>query len=126
MVLVMTEVADLEVQEQIKFVDASFTWPHPTDEGYFTTAVFVRTTENKKYLIYCPKATSSISIDETVRDSYTFWKEPKIPPIREVSLTQNLYKFNGVLFYIIELERDYRKEVKKADIEKLFDIKVVE
>ena len=49
MALVMIEVAALEVQERIKIVDAAFTWPHPTDKGYFISAVFVRTTEDKPY-----------------------------------------------------------------------------
>jgi hypothetical protein len=32
-------VAALEVQEQIKKVDAAFTWLHPTDKEYFTIKV---------------------------------------------------------------------------------------
>jgi hypothetical protein len=67
---VKIEVADLEVQERIKFVDASITWPHPNDKGYFISAVFVRTDNNESYLIYCPRATTAISIDEETFDAY--------------------------------------------------------
>lgn len=123
MVLVMTEVADLEVQERIKKVDAAFTWPHPVDKGYFVSAVFVRTTEDKPYLIYCPKATCAISIDEETYNSYLFW-DSKSLDYREIKLNQTLSKAGDILFYIIALGHN-KTEVKKEEIEKLFGIKVV-
>ena len=124
MELVKTEVAALEVQERIKKVDAAFTWPHPTDKGYFTTAVFVRTDEDKPYLIYCPRATTAISIDEESYNPYLLWCD-KPYTVREVKLNQTLTKEGDVLFYIIALGKSEPK-VKKADIEKMFGVKVVD
>ena len=124
MELVKTEVADLEVQERIKKIDAAFTWPHPTDKGYFTTAVFVRTDKDKPYLIYCPRATTAISIDEESYNPYLLWRGESYT-IREVRLNQSLAKEGDVLFYIIALGRSELK-VKKIDIEKMFGIKVVD
>ena len=124
MELVRTEVADLEVQERIKKVDAAFTWPHPTDKGYFTTAVFVRTDKDEPYLIYCPRATTAISIDEEEYNPYLLWRDES-NIIREVKLNQTLTKEGDVLFYIIALGRSEPK-VKKIDIEKMFGIKVVD
>ena len=123
MVLAMIEVADLEVQERIKKVDAAFTWPHPVDKGYFVSAVFVRTTEDKPYLIYCPKATCAISIDEETYNPYLLW-DSKPLDYREVKLNQTLSKAGEVLFYVISLGNNEIK-VKRTDIEKMFGIKVV-
>ena len=124
MELVKTEVADLEVQERIKKIDADFTWPHPTDKGYFTTAVFVRTDKDKPYLIYCPRATTAISIDEESYNPYLLWRDES-NTIREVKLNQTLTREGDVLFYIIALGKSEPK-VKKIDIEKMFGIKVVD
>ena len=125
MELVKIEVAALEVQERIKKVDAVFTWPHPTDKGYFTTAVFVRTDEDKPYLIYCPRAMTAISIDEESYNPYLLWSD-KPYTVREVKLNQFLTKEGDVLFYIIPLGKSEPKEIKKDTIEKLFGIKVVD
>ena len=124
MVSVMTEVADLEVQEKIKKVDAAFTWPHNVDKGSFVSAIFVRTTENKPYLIYCPKATAAISIDEHEYNPYLLWDNGKPWSIREIKLNQTLSKVGDILFYVIALGHN-ETEVKKEEIEKLFGIKVV-
>ena len=123
MELVKTEVADLEVQERIKKIDADFTWPHPTDKGYFTTAVFVRTDKDKPYLIYCPRATTAISIDEESYNPYLLWRDES-NTIREVKLNQTLTREGDVLFYIIALGKS-ESNVNKIDIEKMFGIKVV-
>lgn len=125
MELVRTEVAALEAQERIKKIDAAFTWPHPTDKGYFTTAVFVRTDEDKPYLIYCPRATTSISIDKENYDHYLLWRGESYT-IREVRLNQSLTKEGDILLYIIPLGSKSESKVKKADIEKMFGIKVVD
>ena len=125
MVLVKIEVADLEVQEKIKIVDAAFTWPHPIDKGYFTTAIFVRTDDDKAYLIYCPRATTSISIDEETYNPYLIWGD-KPYTIREVKLNQTLSEVGNVMFYVIALGQTEKKTIKKADIEKMFGVKVVE
>lgn len=125
MELVKTEVAALEAQERIKKVDAAFTWPHPTDKGYFTTAIFVRTDDDKAYLIYCPRATTSISIDEETYNPYLIWGDkPYI--VREVKLNQTLSEVGNVMFYVIALGQTEKKTIKKADVEKMFDVKVVE
>ena len=125
MELVKTEVAALEAQERIKKVDAAFTWPHPTDKGYFTTAIFVRTDDDKAYLIYCPRATTSISIDEETYNPYLIWGD-KPHTVREVKLNQTLSEVGNVMFYIIALGQSEKKTIKKADIEKMFDVKVVD
>ena len=121
----MTEVADLEAQERIKKVDAAFTWPHPIDKGYFTTAIFVRTDDDKAYLIYCPRATTSISIDEETYNPYLIWGD-KPYTVREVKLNQTLSEVGNVMFYVIALGQTEKKTIKKADIEKMFGVKVVE
>lgn len=120
----MTEVAALEVQEKIKIVDAAFTWPHPTDKGYFVSAIFVRTDKDKSYLIYCPRATAAISIDEEEYDPYLLWGQT-LPQIRQVKLNQTLSKVGDIMFYVIALG-EHETKVKKTDIEKLFSIKVVD
>lgn len=125
MELVKTEVAALEAQERIKKVDAAFTWPHPTDKGYFTTAIFVRTDDDKAYLIYCPRATTSISIDEEAYNPYLIWGD-KPYTIREVKLNQTLSEVGNVMFYVIALGQTEKKTIKKADVEKMFGVKVVE
>ena len=125
MELVKTEVAALEAQERIKKVDAAFTWPHPTDKGYFTTAIFVRTDDDKAYLIYCPRATTSISIDEETYNPYLIWGD-KPYTVREVKLNQTLSEVGNVMFYVIALGQSGKKTIKKADIEKMFGVKVVE
>ena len=120
----MIEVADLEVQEKIKTVDAAFTWPHPSDKGMFTSAVFVRTDDNKPYLIYCPKTSTAISIDEETYYPDLLWPSA-LHAHKELKLNQTLTKVGDILFYIIPLERSEPK-VKRSDIESLFDIKVVD
>ena len=124
----MIEVAALEVQERIKKVDAAFTWPHPTDKGYFVNATFVRTDDNTPYLIYCPKNTAAISIEEeTLTPFYLMTTGEEIGGYKEVTLTQQMQcPYKGVLFYIIKLSEQKPKEIKKDDIEKLFSIKVVD
>ena len=125
MELVKTEVVALEAQERIKKVDAAFTWPHPTDKGYFTTAIFVRTDDDKAYLIYCPRATTSISIDEETYNPYLIWGD-KPYTVREVKLNQTLSEVGNVMFYVIALGQTEKKTIKKADVEKMFGVKVVE
>ena len=124
MELVKTEVAALEAQERIKKVDAAFTWPHPTDKGYFTTAVFVRVEDEKPYLIYCPRAKTAITIDEETYNPYLLWGDGPPYMIREVKLNQTLSQAGDILFYVIALDRS-EKKVHKLDIEKMFGIKVV-
>lgn len=124
MELVKTEVAALEVQERIKKVDAAFTWPHPTDKGYFTTAVFVRVEDEKPYLIYCPRAKTAITIDEETYDPCLLWGNGSPYMIREVKLNQTLSQAGNILFYIIALDRS-EKKIHKLDIEKMFGVKVV-
>lgn len=124
MELVKIEVAALEVQERIKIVDAAFTWPHPSDKGYFVSAIFVRTDKDKPYLIYCPRATAAISIDEEEYSPYLLWGENS-SSIRQVKLNQTLSKAGNIMFYVISLG-NHEKEIKKTDIEKLFGVKVVD
>ena len=120
----MIEVADLEVQEQIKKIDAAFTWPHHSDKGYFVSAIFVRTDRDEKYLIYCPKSTAAISIDEHEYNPYLLWGNEKPWSIREIKLNQTLSKTGDILFYVIALGHN-KTEVKKEEIERLFGVKVV-
>ena len=127
MELVKTEVAALEAQERIKKVDASFTWPHPTDKGYFVNATFVRTDDDTPYLIYCPRNTAAISIEEeTLSPFYLTTTGEEIGGYKAVTLTQQMQSSSKeVLFYILRLSEQKPKEIKKDDIEKLFNIKVV-
>ena len=123
----MIEVAALEVREKIKKVDASFTWPHSIDKGYFVNATFVRTEDDTPYLIYCPKTSTSISIDEeTLSPFYLTATGEEIGGYKTVTLTQQMQSSSKeVLFYILRLSEQKLKEIKKDDIEKLFGIKVV-
>ena len=121
----MIEVADLEAQGLIKKMDAAYTWPHPTNKGYFVSAVFVRTEEDKPYLIYCPKISSNIAINEEQYNPFARWGDEPLKPIRKLELTQGMSSVNGVHFLIIPLEQQEPQKIKKDDIEKLFGIKVV-
>ena len=116
--------ADLEVREKIKTVDAAFTWPHLSDKGMFTSAVFVRTDDNKPYLIYCPKTSTAISIDEETYYPDLLWPST-LHARKELRLNQTLTEVGDILFYIIPLEQGESK-VKRSDIEKMFGIKVVD
>ena len=124
----MTEVAALEVREKIKKVDASFTWPHPTDKGYFVNATFVRTDDDTPYLIYCPRNTAAISIEEeTLSPFYLIPTGEEIGGCKTVTLTQQMQSSSKeVLFYILRLSEQKPKEIKNDDIEKLFGVKVVD
>ena len=124
----MIEVAALEVRGKIKKVDASFTWPHPTDKGYFVNATFVRTEDDTPYLIYCPRNTAAISIEEeTLSPFYLIPTGEEIGGCKTVTLTQQMQSSSKeVLFYILRLSEQKPKEIKKDDIEKLFGVKVVD
>ena len=118
----MIEVADLEAQGLIKKLEAAYTWPHHGEAGYHTAAVFVRTEDDTPYLIYCPKLRVEIAINEQSYHSLGFWWEESI---KKLELQQGLFQVDGVLFLIIELKTHEPAKVKKEEIEKLFDIKVV-
>ena len=124
----MIEVAALEVRGKIKKVDASFTWPHPVDKGYFVNATFVRTEDDTPYLIYCPKTSTSISIDEeTFNPYFLITNGEDFISHKEIILTQQMQTTSkDILFYVIRLSEQKPKEIKKDDIEKLFGIKVVD
>ena len=128
MELAKTEVAALEVQERIKKVDAAFTWPHPTDKGYFVNATFVRTDDDTPYLIYCPRNTTAISIEEETFNPFSIITTgDEFGGYKKVTLTQQMQSSpKEVLFYILRLSERKIKEIKKDDIEKLFGIKVVD
>lgn len=126
MELVKTEVAALEAQERIKKVDAAFTWPHPTDKGYFTTAIFVKTDLDKPYLIYCPKATVAISIDKESYSPHFLWGEDGIKTIKHIKLNQDLSQVGDINFLLIPLGINTPKEIGRKEIEKMFDVKVVD
>lgn len=117
----MIEVADLEVQEKIKIIETFFTWPHYEEKGKFTSAAFVRSEDNKPYLVYCPKASASMSINEEMQYGNFWFSEG----IREIKLTQTLNQVNGVIFRVIPLEMEHKK-VSRADIESMFCVKVVD
>ena len=127
MVLAMIEVAALEVLERIKTVDASFTWPHPTDKGYLVSASFVRTEDNKPYLFYCPKARiEEFSLNQEILEEYinnfTYSTAVQTRFIQELSCCE---RRDRPQFFIIPLGSTLLKEVKKEDVEKMFGIKVV-
>ena len=116
MVLAMIEVADLEALAKIKKVEASFTWPHPTEQGYFVNAAFVRTEKNIPYLLYCPQCKTDLRLTEILLDDNLHWVRPE--PIKIADLV-------GVQFYLFPLTIPKPEEIKKTDIEKLFGVKVV-
>lgn len=116
----------MEAQEQIKIVDASFTWPHPTEKGYFVNATFVRTEKDEPYLLYCPYTKTSISIDEKTLQPWYISYDEKPAINRELTLNQKLYVNNEVFFYVIYLGTPKRKIISKKEIEKLFGIQVVD
>ena len=128
MVLVMIEVAALEVQEQIKTVDASFTWPHPTDKGYFTSASFIRLEDNKPYLVYCPRTCLvDFCYSREILEEYINNFSYVTNVATRTNLTQEMRTPHGTpQFYIIPLGTFSVKEVKKEEVEKMFGIKVVE
>ena len=119
----MIEVAALEAQGLIKKLEAAYTWPHHSEAGYHTAAVFVRTEDDTPYLIYCPKLRAEIAINEQSYHNLGFWWEESI---KKLELQQGLLQVDGVLFLIIELKTHEPAKVKKEEIEKLFGIKVVE
>ena len=123
----MIEVADLEVQEQIKAIDASFTWPHPTLKGYSVSAAFVRTESDKPYLVYCPRTFTDLKIDNQDINLY-FWNKVFNHYATNTSFI-NFLCLDGDesdSVYFIPLFDFNPKEVKKERIEKLFNIKVVD
>lgn len=126
MALVMIEVAVLEAQGLIKKLDAAYTWPHPIDKGYFVSAVFVRTEEDKPYLIYCPKISSNIVINEEQYNPFAIWGEEPLRAIKKLELSQSMASVKGIHFLIIPLEQIEPQQIKKSDIEKMFGVKVVE
>lgn len=126
MELVKTEVAALEVQEKIKTVEAAFTWPLPLEKGYFTTAIFVKTDLDKPYLIYCPKATAAISIDEESYSPHFLWGADGIKTIKHIKLNQDLSQVGDINFLLIPLGISTPKEIERKEIEKMFGIKVVD
>ena len=127
MVLAMIEVADLEVLERIKTVDASFTWPHPTDKGYFISASFIRMEDNKPYLVYCPRTrVVDFSYSREVLEEYI----NNFSYVTNVATRTNLAQemctpYGAPQFYVIPLGTFSVKEVKKEEVEKMFGIKVV-
>lgn len=122
----MTEVAALEVLGKIKTMDASFTWKHPI-EDYYINATFVTTEDGTPYLFYCPRSLTQISLTEEIFESgncqWFIGRE-----VRELILEQKIHTAEKyVSFYVIPLEYKHKpKEISKQDIEKMFDIKVVD
>ena len=117
----------MEVQEKIKEVDASFTWPHPTAKGYFVSASFVRTESDKLYLAYCPRTFGpKLMIDKNALDEYFHNYQFNFYSIG-ISLKQYLcMDGDNPSTYFIPLQPVFTKEIKKEEIEKLFGVKVVE
>jgi hypothetical protein len=123
----MIEVADLEALERIKTVDASFTWSHHTDKGYFTSASFIRTEDNKPYLVYCPRTRiADFSYSREVLEEYIDNFSYVTNVATQTNLTQEMCTPHGApQFYVIPLGTFSVKEVKKEEVEKIFGIKVV-
>lgn len=117
----MTEEAALEVQEKIDRIEASFTWPHYKDKGFFTSALFIRTENDKPYIIYCPKSNASLSIERHVQDLIFTYKST------ETILNLNLLPDDeDTLFYYIYLGVREPKQIHKKEIEKMFGVQVTE
>ena len=123
----MIEGAVLEALERIKTVEASFTWPHPTDKGYFTSASFIRMEDNKPYLVYCPRTRMvDFSYSREVLEEYISNFSYVTNVATRINLAQEMRTPHGApQFYIIPLGAFPVKEVKKEEVEKMFGIKVV-
>ena len=123
----MIGVVDLEVLERIKTVDASFTWPHPTDKGYFTSASFIRMEDNKPYLVYCPRTRLvDFCYSREILEEYINNFSYVTNVATRTNLTQEMCTPYGMpQFYVIPLGAFSVKEVKKEEVEKMFGIKVV-
>lgn len=112
--------------EKIKSIEASFTWPHPTEKGRLVSALFLRLENDIPYLLYCPICKQETKIEEVLyRDNDWFRFSPK--PIKDTHMTTSLYADGeNVQFYIIPLTPSKPLVVSKKDIEKLFNIKVTD
>ena len=122
----MIEVAALGLVEKIKHIDASFTWPHPTEEGRLVSAVFLRTENNKPYLLYCPNCKQQTKIEEFVHQDHD-WFRFTPEPIKEVVMTTGLCaNLEGIQFYLFPLTTPKEYKISRKDIEKFFNIKVVD
>ena len=75
-------------------------------------------------MIYCPKTTTAISIDEETYYPDLLWPS-SLHARKELKLNQTMTGTGDILFYIIPLDKGESK-VKKADIETMFGIKVVD
>ena len=126
MVLVMIEVAALVLAEKIKHIDASFTWPHPIEEGKLVSAVFMRTNNNNPYLLYRPSCKQQTKIEEIISQDRD-WFRFSPAPIKEVVMTTGLCADSeGIQFYLFPLTTPKEHKISRKDIEKLFNIKVVD
>ena len=122
----MTEVAALVLVEKIKHIDASFTWPHPTERGKLVSAVFIRTDNDNPYLLYCPNCKQQTKIEEIIYQNYD-WFRFSPAPIKETVMTTGLYAdLEGVQFYLYPLTTPKEYKISRKDIEKFFNIKVVD
>lgn len=117
----MTEEAALEVQERIDRIEASFTWPHYKDKDFFTRAFFIRTENDKPYVIYCPKSSTSLSIECHAQDLIFTYNSTEI-----ISNLKLLPDDEDTLFYCIYLGERKPKQIPKKEIEKIFGIQVTE
>lgn len=117
----MTEEAALEVQERIDKIEASFMWPHYKDKDFFTSAFFIRTENDKPYVIYCPKSDASLSIERHIQDLIFTYEVTKI-----ISKLNLLPDNEDTLFYCIYLGERKPKQISKNEIEKMFGIQVIE
>ena len=126
MILVIIEVADLVVLENFNHIDASFTWPHPTKQGFFVNSTFVRNGDGDPYLLYCPCVSNTIVINEdTFCENDLNW-DSRGEIIRQISLREELHTEEDVYFYVIYLGKREPRKINKRDIEEIFDIQVVE
>ena len=114
--------------ERIEKIEASFTWPHPEESGYYVNASFCRDDKGRQWLVYSPKAKQQISLTIGSFSNDTFWFVDGPPSytkqgILEITLTLQEDK-EKVLFYFFALEPHKEQTVKKSEIEKMFNIKV--
>jgi len=76
-------------------------------------------------LLYCPQCKTDLRLTEILLDDDLHWVRPE--PIRNYELTSGFVAdLVGVQFYLFPLTIPKPEEIKKADIEKLFGVKVVE
>ena len=113
------------VLENFDKIDATLTWAHPTKEGSFVSACFVRDTNDKPFLVYCPCTRMILNITQEAFEEIQNWDD-RGPIVRRLELNQELESAEDVYFYVIRLGKHEPTKISKRDLELFLDIQVVD